>query len=145
AMTLHSTAGGRDTRSNAAAPVVERVLEALVERDGGRPAGERPEPARVPDQRGDVDGAYALGDLPHLNRARGEREEALDPLRDRGGGAGGGVVGPAGLAPAQQEPVRADHVAHVGEVPPRRGGADLEDRVRAPSLDLGDLAADVAP
>ena len=47
-------------RSNAAAPVVEHVLDALAERDRGRPAGERPEPARVPDQEGDVDGAHAL-------------------------------------------------------------------------------------
>ena len=79
-----------------------------------------------------------------IGRAAHSRNPSMH-LPDRHGLARRGVVGPAGLAPGQQEPVRAHHVADVGEIAPRRGGADLEDRRPAPPLDLGDLPGDVAP
>ena len=139
---LSLTAGARVRRDDASRRARPR---GSARAGSGSPARERPEPARVPDEHRKVDGANALGDLAHLDRARGAREEPVDDLSDRQRLARRGVVGPAGIASGQQEPVRAHHVADVGEIALRRGGADLEDRRSTPPLDLGNLPGDVAP
>src|SRR4029453_7562106 len=103
-MPLYCIAEPERRASDAMAPVVQHVLDALPERDGGRPAGEGPELGRVPLEQRDVNGSDTLHDLADLDRTLRVDAELVDHRLDGNGPARGGVVRAAGRGLGEQEP-----------------------------------------
>ena len=94
------------------------------------PAGGRPEPRRVADQRGHVRGAQPLRVHAHLDRGARAREQQVEQVADADARGRCRRCRPRPASPfSSEQPVGAHHVAHVGEVAHRLEVADL----RAPA------------
>src|SRR5262249_32406952 len=124
-------------------PVDEDVLQRHLEGDGGRPAGDALEAGAVAEEGGDVRWAQPLRILSYLHLDLSQGQQGLQHLADAIGPAGADVVDLAGRAVLEGEPVRADHVAHVGEIALGVEVPHAHHRRPQPLLDLGDLLGEV--
>src|SRR5438270_7796866 len=125
------------------APVLQRVAQGLVERNGRFPAGAVPELLRVADQELHVGGPHPLRHRPDLDVDLGHRQQDVEHPLDRQRLAPPDVVDLAGLALEGRLPVGLHGVPHVVEVAAGLQVAHLEDGGLPAGLDEGDLLGEV--
>src|SRR5262245_30247516 len=112
---------------DALAPVLEEILERHLERNRGLPARGALEFRAVAQEERDVRRPHARGVLPDLDLHVGQAEEDVQHLLRGVAATRADVVDLSRLPALEGQPVRAHHVADVGEVADRLEIAHVDD------------------
>src|SRR5207302_3839251 len=126
------------------APVLEEIRERLLKWDHRLPAGSLAELRRVGPQDRHVGRAQARGILLGPDLGLRALKKNVEHFSDRPALSAPDVVRLPGLALVEREPVRADHVAHVGPVALAGEVTVVDHRLVLARLDERDLARERA-